>query len=73
MGVSSAYALKVAADTAIARGDIAEGKRLMREYTSALARAEKEKTERERKKVEEERRKVEAKKKKIEEAQKKIR
>lgn len=70
MGLSASFGLKLAADAAFARGDVAEGKRLMREYNTAVARAEKHKNERKlneakKKKIEDERRALEAKRKKV--------
>lgn len=46
MGLSSAYALKMAADAAFSRGDKATGERLMRQYYTSLALAERNKIER---------------------------
>lgn len=43
MGMSASQGLKIAADAAFARGDVAEGKRLMKMYVNARVRAEKEK------------------------------
>lgn len=71
MGLSATYALKMAADSAFSRGDVAEGNRLMKQYKDALARAEKEKIEREIKLAEAKKKKIEEERKKAEQAEKK--
>lgn len=51
MGLSSVFALKMAAMDCYNRGDFKKGDRLMKQYHNALALAEKEKAERIKKKL----------------------
>ena len=70
MGLSASFALKMAADSAFKRGDVEEGKRLMKQYNEAMARAKREQLMRKQRELEQERkremeRKMERERKKI--------